>query len=275
MKIKKTILITMLCLLAFGLYGQSFRTKIMEFENPGSRRIMKTEKISQWYYRSLPEKTLKLNVEGVEKIELRSFDIEKLRKPQLTVIIGKNRKTYDLKVAGRLEGYYLYEDLQILVPEDTKSLEILCYPRSIYMRAFQMIEIVKKPKTAHLPNRELLAHAGMIDISHNSTTSEYYSFNPAQPFRFRFNNGKNGVIYIRARLTDRQAPVFSLYKDGEKIDTIEFGLTRTSKYSATGVRYLSIGKRLDLPENAGSSVYELRAESDHMFMARPVILKTR
>jgi hypothetical protein len=29
--------------------------------------------------------------------------------------------------------------------------------------------------------------------------------------------------------------------------------------------------RLELPENINSSEYELRAESDHLFLARPVI----
>lgn len=247
----------------------------MSFENPGNRRILKTNTQKHWYYRSLPEKTLKLNVEGVEKLELRSFGVEALRKPQITLIIDKQKTNYELKVNHRLDGYYMYEPLQFDIPAGTKSLELLCYPRSIYMRAFQMITVKPKlnPKKAVLPNLELKAHAGMIDVSHNSTTHDYFSFNSTQSLKFRINNNRDAELYIRAQLTDRSVPRLSLYKNGEKIKDIEFGLSRTTKYSATGVRYLSVGKKISLPADSSFGDYELKAESDHLFMARPVILK--
>ncbi|MDD3535145.1 MAG: hypothetical protein PHC50_03250 [Candidatus Cloacimonetes bacterium] len=272
---KHSLLLILVLFVCTFLAGQSIRTKIMNFENPGNRRILKTEEYSHWYYRSLPEKTLKLNVEGVEKLELRSFGIEALRKPQITLIINKKKTTYDLKVTHRLEGYYMYEPLVFEIPEGTKSLELLCYPRSIYMRPFQMITIKPKPKKVVIPNLELKAHAGMIDVSHNSTTNEYFSFNPTQSFKFRINNQRDADLYIRVQLTDRSVPIFALYKNGEKVQSFEFGLSRTIKYSATGVRYLSIGKKLNLLADGAASEYELRAESDHLFMARPVILKKR
>lgn len=273
-KIKKlSFLLVLVLFICTSLAGQSIRTKVMNFENPGNRRILKTEEQNHWYYRSLPEKTLKLNVEGVEKLELRSFGIEALRKPQITLIIDKKKTTYDLKLSHRLDGYYMYENLLFEIPEGTKSLELLCYPRSIYMRAFQLISIKPKPKKMVIPNLELKAHAGMIDVSHNSTTNEYYSFNPTQSFKFRINNHRDADLYIRVQLTDRTVPIFTLYKNGEKVQSFEFGLSRTTKYSATGVRYLSIGKKLNLVADGNSNEYELRAESDHLFMARPVILK--
>jgi hypothetical protein len=270
----KYIITVLACVLATSaLIGQTVRTRIMSFENPGNRRILKTESVNQWYYRSLPERTMKLNVEGVQKVQLRSFGIESLRKPQIYVIFGKDKVTYDLKLSHRLDGYYMYDNIEFEIPQGAKTVEILCYPRSIYMRAFQMITIQPKPKKVKTPDREIKAHAGMIDINHNSTSSEYYTFNSAQALRFSLNNGRDGVVYIRARLTDRTMPRFSLYKDGVKVDSYEFGLSRSTKFSATGVKYLTIGKKIVLPANDGSSEYELRADSDHMFMARPLMLK--
>jgi len=60
----KYIITVLACVLATSaLIGQTVRTRIMSFENPGNRRILKTESVNQWYYRSLPERTMKLNVE--------------------------------------------------------------------------------------------------------------------------------------------------------------------------------------------------------------------
>lgn len=271
--IKRLYAVLLLCLMAFGAHAQEYRTRIMDFENPGSRRIHLVGESKHWYYRSKPEKSMKLNTEGVSRIQIRSFSLEKLKKPQIILIIDKKRHTYDLTYKEFDEGYRVYEDFEAEIPQGTKSVEVLCYQRSMYIRAYEMVEIKPKaPKKQKLPNRQILAHAGMIDLNHNSTSSEYYTFNATQAFRFKHNNSRNAIVYIRARLTDRTLPVFGLYQDGELIDTVEFSLARTTKYSAQGVRYLSTGKKIDLPENPGSSEFELRALSDHLFLARPVFI---
>lgn len=271
---KKYILMILSLILVASVFGQQIKTKIMSFDNPGARRILKTETENNWYYRSLPEKAMILNVAGVEKIQLRSFGIEKLAKPQITLILNGKRNVFDLKEKGKLNGYILYENIVFDIPQNQKTIEVLCYQRSIYMRSFQLITVQPKPKKApKLPNLAPKAHAGMIDVVHNGITSEYYSFNTSQPLKFTLNNARNASVYIRVKLTDRSLPVFALYHNGKKIQTLEFGLSRTTKYTAQGVKYLSIGKKLDLPINAGSAEYELRAESDHLFMARPVLIK--
>jgi hypothetical protein len=59
------------------------------------------------------------------------------------------------------------------------------------------------------------------------------------------------------------------------VDIYEFTLQRSTKYKATGVNYLSLGKKIDLPANSGTVEYELRAKTDHMFFAKPVLLKQK
>ncbi len=272
MQKKHTILI-ILVLMAFSAFAQTIRYRLMNFENPGSRRILKTEEVNHWYYRSLPEKAMTLSVEGVERVQLRSFGIEDLRNPEIFVLIDDERIGYELTLNHRLNGYYMYDNIEFDIPEGTTKIQILCYRRSIYMRPFQMITIKPKPKKVVIPGKELKAHAGMIDITHNGTSSEYYTFNQTQPLKFKLNNARDGIVYVRARLTDRSLPKFSLYKDGELVEHYEFSLARSTKFSATGVKYLTIGKKLDLPKNEDSSDYELRADSDHLFMARPLLLK--
>lgn len=270
---KKHIIVGLLSLIVSLSFAQSFRTRIMDFENPGSRRIRKTETVNQWYYRSLPEKSMTLKTEGITRIQLRSFDIENLRKPRIIIVINKVETPYDLSLKEFKNGYYLYEDIEFDLPAGTKSLEVLCFERSIYMRAFEMYKPIVKPKVVRKPNRQITAHAGMIDITHNGSSSDYYTFNQAQPFKFILNNGRDCVVYMRARLTDRSLPSFSLYHNGEKVESYEFSLARTTKFSAQGVRYLTISKKIELPDNVKSSEYEFRADTDHMFMARPVFIK--
>ena len=64
---KKHIIMILLGLMASLAFAQNYRTRIMDFENPGSRRIRKTEEASHWYYRSLPEKSMTLKTEEDRK----------------------------------------------------------------------------------------------------------------------------------------------------------------------------------------------------------------
>lgn len=266
---KKLFVLATILLLALGLAAQS-KPKTLTFNNPGSRRLLKTEKGNFYYYRSLPEKSMTVNCKGIKTIELRSFAIEALRRPQVIITIGKDSKTYDLSLESRLEGFYLYQPLFIPIPAGTESISILCYSRSIYLRPFYTPAPKPKPKTKQ-PNMLITEHAGAIQISHNSTVSDYYSFNGKQSLRFTINNNRKGIAYIRVRLLDRSVPQFELYHNGKLVDTHEFSLKRTTQYKAPGVSSLSVSKKINLDNGNGD--YELRAKSNHLFFARPLILK--
>lgn len=269
---KRLVLILTLTL---ALAAVCAKTKALNFADPGNRRLLKTEAGNYYYYRSLPEKSMTLNVEGISSIELRSFAIENLRKPQVIAIIGKERTTYDLALQERLDGFYLYQPVKIPIPKGTKAIEILCYERSIYFRAFYTVAQVPKPKPVKLPNLVIRGHGGVLSVSHNGTDSDYYVFNPSQGFKFTVNNQRSAALYVRVRLLDRSLPVFHLYRNGTLLQTNEFSLKRTTKYKAVGIDHLSVGMKLVLPAISGPAEYELRAASDHLFLARPVVLKKK
>ncbi len=269
---KRLILISVL---AFALTLVMAKTKPMNFENPGNRRLMKTETENYYYFRALPEKSMTLNVDGISSVELRSFAIESLRKPQVIAVIDKKSTTYDLALKERLDGYYVYTAVNIPIPKGTKTIEVLCYQRSIYFRAFYNVVIPPKPKVTKLPNLLIKAHGGILNVTHNGSDSDYYVFNPSQSLKFTLNNQRNADVYVRTRLLDRTLPVFELYRNGQLLSTNEFSLKRTTKYKATGIAHLSIGLKLELPPNTGTADYELRAKSDHLFLARPVLLKKK
>jgi hypothetical protein len=267
--------VIMILALALILAGLSAKIKFLDFENPGNRRILKNEDGNYWYYRSKPEKSMTLNVDGISEIELRSFAIEELRKPRVIIIMEDEETTYDLELKERLNGFYIYKPVDITIPESIKSIEVLCYQRSIYFRPFYSVATPPKQNVQKLPNLQLKAHGGVMIISHNSTDSDYHVFNPSQSLKFTLNNARNGIVYVRARLLDRSVPVFELYQDGKLVETYEFSLKRTTKYEAVGIKYLSVGKKIVLPENDGSANYELRAKSDHLFFGRPLVLSSK
>lgn len=267
----KRLILVLACLAALSTIPA--KVKPLSFENPGNRRLLKTEAGNYWYYRSLPEKSMTLNVEGISSIQLRSFGLDNLRKPQVITIMGKEKQTWDLSLQKRLEGLYIYRETIVPVPAGTKTIQILCYERSIYFRPYHTVKAAPKPKASKPANLAVRAHGGVITISHNGTESPYYVFNPSQGLKFTLNNGRKAIVYVRARLLDRSQPVFELYRNGELLDTYEFSLRRTTKYKAVGVDHLSTGMKLELPDNSGSADFELRAKSEHMFFARPVLRK--
>ncbi len=268
----KRLMLVLACLAALSAFPAKVRP--LNFQNPGNRRLLKTEQGNYWYYRSLPEKSMILNVEGVSTLELRAFGLQELRKPQVITIISRQKKTWDLSLQQRLDGFHLYRELSIPIPAGTQTIEILCYERGIYFRPFHTVGTEPKPKTAKPANLAIGAHGGVITVSHNGTDSPYYVFNTAQGLKFTVNNGREAIVFVRARLLDRSLPVFALYRDGDLLGTHEFTLRRSTKYKAAGVDHLTIGLKLELPPNSGSAQYELRALSDHLFFARPLLLKT-
>lgn len=271
----KKIIIVMALMLAV-LAGLQAKPKALAFDNPGNSRLLKNDDGNFYYYRSLPEKSMKLNVTDISEIELRSFAIEPLKKPQVISIIDKKQTTHALTLKDRLEGYYLYESVSIPIPEGTKEIQILCYDRSLYFRAFWTPPPKPKAKPAtakQLPNLHVNAHSGILTMTRNGNSSDYYSFTPDQPLRFTLNNKRNAIVYVRARLLDITIPVFEVYVNGELAQTHEFTIKRTTTYSVPGIRHLTIGKKVELPLNEDRSIIEFRAKSDHLFLGRPVLLK--
>jgi len=246
--------------------------KSLNFENPGTRRVLKTSKTSYYYYRSLPEKAMQLDTIGITKLELRSFSTKPLKQPQVIILNGKTRTPYSLTLKESTAKYQVYEPLTIPVPENTAKLQVLCYDRDTYFRAFNVIP-PKPTKPVKLKNLVLKAHAGAMTVQHNGSSSDYYSLLPAQPMRFTLNNGRDAYIYVRPRLLDRSTPKLGVFVNGDLIETIEFTLKRTTQYHTQGINNLGISRKIELPKNNSTSEIELRALSEHLFLAKPVLIK--
>ncbi len=265
--------IILIILFANILFAQTAnRYKVLPFDNPGTKRLLKTETGNYYYYRSLPERALILNTTGVDKIEIRSFSYGEVRNPEIVSVIGKERKVYQLSLKEKKGDYYIYNPFTLDIPEGTKEIKVICYDRSIYMRAFSVLP-PKPAKPKKQPNLVIKAHSGVVSVQHNSSSTDYYSFMPDQPFKFTINNGRNAYVYIRPRLLDRSLPQLGVYVNGELVEVIDFTYKRTTKYHSQGINNLGIAKKIVLPENTNSTNYELRALSDHLFLAKPVLLK--
>ncbi len=269
---KYITIILLLCLAVSLSAATAQRYKALNFENPGTRRVLKTEAGNHYYYRSLPEKALNLNTTGINQLELRSFSTQELKKPELIIIISGKRTAYPLVFKQKVGDYLVYESVQISIPDKTSQVQVLCYERSIYIRAYNVLP-PKPVKPVKLKNLVLKAHAGAMTVNHNGSSSDYYSLLPAQPLKFSLNNSRNAYIYVRPRLLDRSTPKLGVFVNGDLIETVEFNLKRTTKYHVQGINNLGISRKISLPKNNGSSEIELRALSEHLFLAKPVLIK--
>ncbi|MEF3695473.1 MAG: hypothetical protein V3576_09050 [Candidatus Cloacimonadota bacterium] len=267
----KKIISTCLILMALSFVFAQSKPRVMTFENPGTRRLLRSEAGNYYYYRSLPERSMNLPVEGLSSIELRSFSTQALRRPQVIVIIGGNRTTHDLQSAGRNGAYFTYAPVNVAIPQGTQKIEVLCYDRSTYFRAFYT-PAPRRPASRRA-NLIVSEHAGQVQMRHNGDSSSYYSFSPDQDFLFTINNNRNVDLYIRAKLVDREPATFELYRNGTLVDRYEFDMRRTTRYSIQGVTSLSIGKKLVI--NSGSGEYRLKTVSNNIFFARPVVKRNQ
>ncbi len=267
--LKKIICLSLALLILASAFAQATpRKRSLAFTNPGSRRLLKTEAGNHYYYRSLPERSMQLRVAGLSSIELRSFVNGNERRPQVTVVVGRTRTNYDLTPGGTVGNYRLYAPLTIEIPQGTEDIEILCYSRNIYFRAFYTP--APRPRPTRRANLLITEHAGQVQVKHNGSSSNYFSFNQRQTLSFTISNNKTANLFVRARLVDRDPAVFELYKDGNLVERYEFDLRRTNRYTVQGVSSLSIGKKIVLDQGNGD--YMLKAVSDNLFFARPVIL---
>jgi hypothetical protein len=269
---KYVVILLLLCLSLSLSAAAAQRYKALNFENPGTRRVLKTEAGNHFYYRSLPEKSLHLDATGITKLELRSFSTKELKKPELIIIVAGKRTAYPLVFKQKIGAYFVYESLTISIPEKTSQLQVLCYERSMYTRAYNVLP-PKPVKPVKLKNLVLKAHAGAMTVNHNGSSSDYYSLLPAHPLKFSLNNGREAFIYVRPRLLDRSTPKLGVFVNGDLIETVEFNLKRTTKYHVQGINNLGISRKISLPKNNSSSEVELRALSEHLFLAKPVLIK--
>jgi len=251
----------------------ALKWKPMMFDNPGTKRLLKTAGGNYYYYRSLPEKSMFINIKDLSAIEIRSISKAPVKNPQLVLKYEDKRVTYDLKLIAVSDDYQVYEPLSLTLPPGLNSLELISYNSNLYFRAFQPIPVQpKKPKT---PSLKIISKAGEYNLVHEVKQSKYYAFGDTLGFSFQINKGVAFTLYVRAQLTERKVPIFGLYENGKLVKKIPLSLKRTNTYTAEGLSNLTIGKRQDFSPQDKVKTYTLRALTDHLFIGRVVIRKTK
>ena len=272
-KVKPYIALIILLTAVAGISAAALRWKPMTFDNPGTRRLLKTATGNYYFYRSLPEKSMYLDIKDLTAVEIRALSKAPVRNPQFVLVYDGGRVTYDLKLIAVSDEYQIYDPIRITLPPGLNRTELICYNSNIYFRAFQPVPVQsKKPKT---PSLKIISSAGEHDLEHEASKSRYYALNDAQGFFFQVNKGLPFTLYIRAQLTDRQVPVCGLYEDGKLVKRITLSQKRTNTYYVDDLPHLTIGKREDFSARDKIVTYELKPLSGHLFIAKPVIRKTK
>ena len=269
---KKMLLV--LCLIfsiTLSLAETNLRWKAMNFDNPGSKRLLKTETGKYFFYRSLPEKSMLINVEQTTTIEIRAISKIKISKPVFYLKYADKKTAYDLKFTSDIPDYQIYEPVRINLPPGVKQLELLCYDRNLYFRAFEPIQIQKKKIS--VPVLKINSYLSSVHLTNHKTDKVYYSLDSTKSLSFQVKKGLSCSLFLRAKITDKKTPEIAIYKNGVLLDKHLLSTKRTSTYKVDGFNHLSIGKKIELPATDITSVYEIRAVSNHLFIAKPTINK--
>jgi hypothetical protein len=266
--------ILLLIILSLALTGAAtIKWKPLTFENPGSKRMVKASSGNYYYFRSLPEETLILNVKDLAAIEIRTVSKIKVSSPQFILMYEGKRVTYDLKTLALSEKFHVFEPVKITLPPGLTQIELLCYDRNIYFRAF--IPVTVQVKKAKVPALKINGSYRAHEVAGASSKHPYYAFTESTPFSYQVRAGLIHTVYVRAELTSKDKPMFGLYEDGKLIKKYELALKRSNTYKTEGINNLTIGRKLDFPVQDKTKTYELRALTDHLFLARPVIRKAK
>lgn len=263
----------LILLIISSFAAASVKWKAMMFDNPGTKRFLKTDKGGIYFFRSLPEKSMFINTTGLTVIELKAIGTDKVNKPGFTIKYGDKRVNYDLKLQSVSAQYQVFEPIRLTLPPDTKQLELISYNRNLYYRAFKP-ETIQKKKVV-VPPLKIISKAGEYNLKSPTGEHKYYAAKDSLIFAFNINKGRAFSLYIRAELTGKQVPVVGLYQDGQLVQKIPLTLKRTGTYASTGLMNLTTGKKMDFAPKNKLIRYELRPITGHLFLARPVIKKTR
>lgn len=269
-----SILIILLAALSILIAVDTVRWRPMTFDNPGSRRLFKSEAGNYYFYRSLPERGMLINVQDISAIEIRAISRSRVFRPEFILRYEGKRVSYSLKQIGVSGEFRVYEPVRITLPPNLKQLELICYNDNVYFRSFHPVTV--KPKRAvRVPPLKILGRAGEYILESENGQSTYYAYQDSLYFSFQINKETAFSLFVRAELTTRETPVFGLYENGKLIERYELPIKRTNTYKAEGINYLTVGKRIDVSKQDKIKKYELRPLSDHLFIARPVIRKTQ
>jgi hypothetical protein len=267
------IIILLLVIMSFILTGAAtVKWKPLNFDNPGTKRLVKSTAGNYFFFRSLPEETLLLKVKDLSSIEIRVVSKAKVSNPDFTIYFNNTHVTYKLKLLAVSEKFQVFEPVKVDLPAGVTQAELLCYDRNIYFRAFMPVVIVPKAK---VPALKITAKSRDYMVTGPGTQHIYYGFNPSANLTFQIRKGVPFTLYIRAELTSKYKPVFELYEDGKLIGKYELSLKSTNYYTTEGIAHLTIGKKLDFPVRDKPVIYELKSQSGHLFLARPVVKKVK
>jgi len=274
-KTYKAITFALLMLMAAGfvLSQTTLKWKPVDFENPGTRRLLRTAAGNAYFYRSQPEKSMTVKVKDLTAVEIRAISKAKVNKPEFVLKYQNKRTTFNLKLTAVSESYQIYEPVRITLPPGLTQLEIISYDRDTYFRVY--VPVAVQSKKAKIPSLKITAKEGVHEVAGPTAKHDYYSFNDKTALAFQVNKGRPFSLYVRAELTSKQTPVFGIYEDGKLVQRYELSTKRTSTYKTEGINHLTIGKKVDFPAQDMVKTYELRSISKHKFIARPVIRKVQ
>jgi hypothetical protein len=221
----------------------------------GTKRVLKEGKSSVFYYRSLPGSPLDFGTVNQAKLRISVFSKKDSLKFKYTVIVDKEKKSFEVQYRRKVGNYYCFEDIYLNLLPGSHKIMISTSNRNVYFRAFY-------PKFKKIyPPLSLAKPAIATDTIHlnkGTATKAYYIATADKPYQIVLDDRYKVYGYARASLVNKAPSSFEIYRNGLLLKKVDISPKKSKLYQNPKFQNLSIGKKFDIPLVAGKNVIVLK-----------------
>ncbi|HNX00118.1 MAG TPA: hypothetical protein PLE74_02645 [Candidatus Cloacimonadota bacterium] len=250
------VLTFMLLLAVIGLSAAQLMVwKPLPMKGFGTKRVLKEGKSSVLYYRSVSGKTLDLGTVNQTRVRISVFTKKDSLKFKYTVIVDKEKKTFQVLYKRKAGNYFCYEDMYLNLLPGQHRIQINTANRNAYFRAFypQYKKIYPPISLAKptIPTDTVLLNKG-------ATKKVYYIATADKPYQTTVTNKYTMYGYARASILSKTSSGFEIYRNGSLVRKVDISPKKTKLYTNAKYANISIGKKFDIPLVEGKNIIVIK-----------------
>lgn len=241
---------------------------IRDFTEHGTRRIVEIEENRWFFYRSEPNRELRLEIEG-GKIMIKTAVRQDIDELTYQIRINNSFRTFTVKRIKDSGDFAVMNDIFLNLAPGKHQVSISTPNRLAYFKVFREVEVWTVPtvRSVFTPERFERGYTLMSE----SSESGYYSANRLTPVEFEITgpNKVDGFSRFIPNDTEDEAE-FDILLNGRLLEAFSIPDRRTGSYwlAEDPEKPLSIGRRLEVDIPAGEYRVRIVPRSDHNFIFR-------
>lgn len=261
---QKLLNITLACVLSVSMFSALSAKTILSWkaipfsEGVSYKHLVKTSDHTIWFFSAKKKDMLTANINGTTSIRVEAISKKEDKQLKVDLLIDKQKKTYALIKQGTVGKFTTYQPLSISVQPGPHSVQLLTKNQGVFFRVFKAsYRKVLAPVALVKPT----ASAGNIFIEKNNKKTPYFIVTADKPATFTVPAGYRLHGFVRAALTQRVEPSFTVYSDSQPVLTMKLPLRKSKAYSTDTQSQLTIGRKVDLPAFAKSTTITIKSNT--------------